>query len=159
MDVRLCGLRGRLAALARDQRGSALVLVAAATAVLFGFGALVLDYGSLVTVRARLNNATDAAALAGTEEYALTGDWGRTTAVAEQYLLANADPDGWRYSGEVGVEAWREVPFTFARVLGLRSATVRVRSQAVSYAASAVYGAAPLAVRDREYAYGELVDL
>ncbi|MEW5763001.1 MAG: pilus assembly protein TadG-related protein [Bacillota bacterium] len=87
-------------ALRRDQRGNVVVLVAAALTVLVGFGGLVLDYGRIVAARANLHNATDAAALAGTEEYAMTnGNWSRTVAVAQEYLLANADPDpdGWNF--------------------------------------------------------------
>lgn len=148
-------------AVRRDQRGGVVVLVAAALVVLLGFGSLVLDYGRIAVTRANLHNATDAAALAGAKEYALTQDWGRTEEVAGKYLLAatDPDPDGWDFFGWIGVEAWKEVPFTFARVLGLRSATVRVKSEAMYYTASALRGVVPLAVPEGDYTYGDKVKL
>lgn len=154
--------RGFAACLRRDQRGSAVVLVAAGMTVLLGFGGLVLDYGQIVTTRAHLQNATDAAALAGVQEYAMGYGDAAAYAATEQYLHANGVKPG-EYDiclpERIKVTAWREVPFSFARVLGLTSAMVKVESQAHYYTASALRGAAPLAVRDREYAYGESVML
>ncbi|WP_290653640.1 pilus assembly protein TadG-related protein [Aquisalimonas sp.] len=49
----------------RHQRGASLVLMAISLVVLFGFGALALDGANLYVARNELQNAADAAALAG----------------------------------------------------------------------------------------------
>jgi Flp pilus assembly protein TadG len=49
----------------RDENGAVIVLVALALTVLLGMSALAVDYGSLVVAKSELQNAADAAALAG----------------------------------------------------------------------------------------------
>ena len=49
----------------RDQRGATFIFAAVATMMLVGFGALTVDLGNAYRVRRQLQNAADAAALAG----------------------------------------------------------------------------------------------
>jgi len=55
--------------LLRSQSGSVLILVAAGFAVLAGFGVLTVDVGRIFVTRTQLQNAADAAALAGAGLY------------------------------------------------------------------------------------------
>ena len=57
----------------RQPRGQALVTMALALMVLMGFGALAIDVGMMFLARNELQNAADAAALAGVQEFYYTG--------------------------------------------------------------------------------------
>ena len=72
----------------RDQRGSALVMVATALVVILGMMALVVDVGALALEKRRLQNACDASALAAARD---AYDNGETSArnEAEIYLGKN----------------------------------------------------------------------
>lgn len=77
----LCGLRG--------ERGSVIILIAAALAGLLAFGAISVDAGMLYAERTRLNNVADAAALAGAvalAEYPDLTDTLGATAAANQAI-------------------------------------------------------------------------
>ncbi len=64
----------------KNEKGSIIVLVAISMTVLLGFSALAVDYGSMTNQRSLLQNAADAAALAG----AIKGE-----DVAREYVMAN----------------------------------------------------------------------
>ena len=51
--------------LAKDETGNILVMTAAGLIAVMGFAAFVVDLGCILTARNQLQNATDAAALAG----------------------------------------------------------------------------------------------
>jgi Flp pilus assembly protein TadG len=83
------GFMGRWQALAADQSGSISVLTAVVVVVLMGFAALALDIGHLVDVKAELQKAAEAGALAGARALALPAgitnwNWnhGKDTAVS-----------------------------------------------------------------------------
>ncbi len=72
-----------LRSLARDARGAIPVYVAVCAPMLLGIGALSVDLGRVMTVNTELQNAADAAALAGAQELDhLTGAMDRARAVA-----------------------------------------------------------------------------
>lgn len=58
----------------RRQRGALVIMLAASLVALFGFLALVIDLGRTYLVRTELQNAADAAALAGAKELDQTAD-------------------------------------------------------------------------------------
>lgn len=155
------GIRRLAALLRRDQRGNVAVLVAAGMTVLLGTGSLVVDYGQLAAARARLQNATDAAALAGAARLALDGSSEAVQALATEYLALNGAQNGTCQvsSPEVRVEAWREVPYTLGRALGLTATTVHAASRARYLPVAQVGGAAPLTVRREDFVYGQCVTL
>lgn len=109
------------------QRGQVLVLTAFALVGLLGFLGLVVDVGYMYLERAKLQKATDAAALAGA---ALLPDSAQATAEALQYVTTNGEsaqnatvtvgPDG---SGRttITVRIAKTVPTFFAKVLGISS--------------------------------------
>ncbi len=126
---------------ARDQRegGQMLVLFVLALGVLMGFVAMTVDVGMIFVERRSLQNAADAAALAAVQE--LPESPSEAVAAAEEWAEMNGyegedgatitittpyqgDPD----SIEVVIE--EEMPFIFARVLGLESTGVGARAVA-----------------------------
>ncbi|MCL1594204.1 MAG: pilus assembly protein TadG-related protein [Actinomycetia bacterium] len=78
-----------------DEGGAVLVMVALSMVMLFGFLAIVVDFGRVYTERRELQNGADAAALAVARDCAF-GDCGTSaerTNTAEQYADANASDD------------------------------------------------------------------
>ncbi|TEB06997.1 hypothetical protein Psch_00535 [Pelotomaculum schinkii] len=143
-----------------DQRGMALVLVAAGMVAFTGFMALVADVGLLALNKQRLVNAVDAAALAGVHELPVNPD--QAKAVAVNYALQNGanplEPQVGEYLGDpntkLTVSAARQVEFAFARVLGINSGTVSATATAGLSGIRALNGAAPLAVPDKPFEFG-----
>lgn len=120
--------------LLKGQKGAAAMLLAVALPALIGIGALALDIGQIYVNRAQVSTAADAAALAGAQELprfpedALSGaiDYGQRNGTAIQ-------PSGILISGNnntIKVTASREVPLTFARVLGMDTFTVSASATA-----------------------------
>ena len=128
----------------REEAGQTLVLFVLALAVLLGFTAMSIDVGLILHERRQLQNAADAAALAGVQE--LPDSSPAAVAMAQQYAAANGvdltDPDytfqaTTPYDGDPGkieVKVSRQVGFLFGRALGLDFATVPAR--AVAHATS-----------------------
>lgn len=73
--------------LATEERGVTIVLVAVMLLVLLGMAAMAIDVGDLLWTRRALQNAVDAAALAGVRE--LPKDPGNAVLVARRYLEDN----------------------------------------------------------------------
>ena len=69
-ETQLRGARSTAGRFARRRRGAVAVQVAILMLVLLGFAALTVDVGHLCTVKAELQNAADAAALAGASAFA-----------------------------------------------------------------------------------------
>jgi hypothetical protein len=78
---------GILGVIRRDERGTVLVLAAAAMVVVMGVAALSIDVGLLIHERQSVQNATDAGALAGAQE--LPDNSAAAQAKAIQYVLQN----------------------------------------------------------------------
>lgn len=145
--------------LSKDEKGLALVLVAAAMTAILGFTALVVDVGALYLTRSRLVNACDAAALAGARE--LPG--GDPEGVTEQYLLENGitqeEIDNNVHiqtdinNSNITVGAGRTVDYTFARVLGFTSENVNASATAAYGAVTSVTGAVPFAIPDQQLVF------
>lgn len=72
----------------RCQRGSTLVMVAAAATMVFGFAALAIDGAMLMATRTQLHNAADAAALAGATAL-INGDRDEATLRAIEFAARN----------------------------------------------------------------------
>lgn len=58
----------------RDERGAVMVMVTLAIVIIFGFSVLVIDIGMMTVVKTQLQNAADAAVLAGISALALAND-------------------------------------------------------------------------------------
>lgn len=60
----------------RNEKGISMVMVVIAMVVVIGMAAMVFDFGNATARKSRLQNACDAAALAGANEWALNGEDG-----------------------------------------------------------------------------------
>jgi hypothetical protein len=122
----------------REERGQGLVLAALAMVVVMGFAAMAVDVGSFMHDRRQLQNAADAAALAGA---AGLPDASLATQKAHEWATKNFDGSD-QVVEEVKVSTYRasndrievtvkgEADFLFARALGMDKATVRARATA-----------------------------
>jgi Flp pilus assembly protein TadG len=145
------------------ERGSILVIVAAAMVAIFGLAALGTDIGVIFVERQRLSAAADAAALSGAQ--LLPGDVDGAVATAREVLAKNGiDPTRAEVTvaedrRHLTVNLSRTVSMTFARVIGMTqvevpgSATVEVANL------SGYSGAAPLGVPRADWQIGEQVYL
>ncbi|MGF7185898.1 hypothetical protein GGQ84_001991 [Desulfitispora alkaliphila] len=141
----------------KEEKGSAMVLVAMGMVALLGFTALVTDVGLLHTTRVKLVNSADAAVLAGAQE--LPGEPIKAYEVAEEYLYYNDKGDHYHISlnnqnTEIEVSLEKEVQFLFAPVLGISSSNVYAMSKGMVGSLSGYMGAAPLAIPDQNLQYG-----
>ena len=124
--------------LAKNEDGAALVLVALAMVGLMGFAALVVDVGGMYSAKAKLQNAADAAALAGARELP---DVSTAISTVENYAERNGVPKEQTaattpYDGDsklIEVICTRNVSYTFARVLGFTDTDISARAVAKSY--------------------------
>ena len=86
-----------------EEKGSVMVMVVIGLIVLLGFAGLVIDGGSLYMTKSRLQNAADAAALAGAQSLP---DGGTAANIAVTYagrngmipLTSDIDPTGNKYT-------------------------------------------------------------
>ena len=124
----------------KGEAGQALILFVLALGVLCGFVAMSIDVGLILQERRQLQNAADAAALAGAQE--LPDSPAVAVAVAQQYAEAHGvdltDP-GYTFvattpylgdPGKIEVTISHDVGFIFGRVLGLDFANVPARAVA-----------------------------
>jgi hypothetical protein len=136
-----------------NRKGFVSVLVAVLIVVLFGFAALAIDMGMLVYEKARLQNACDAAALAGAQE--LPDD----TTKAKSKAIEYADKNELSYSEitsiditeedrKITVNAERIVPYSFARILGLNQGTTTAQASAENAPINEMGGLRPFGVVD-----------
>ena|ERR1051326_8565013 len=144
--------------------GQSLVIAALFMVVLFGFAALSIDISRLYVQKKKLQNATDAAALAAAMELPPTSDFPlRYDDTARSFANANQLKSAEIGAVEVGhydassktfnagattkdsvrVTAARVVPMSFAVVLGIKSLPVRAHSVAQVFASSSITVALP----------------
>jgi hypothetical protein len=128
--------------LLKNEDGQVLVLFALMLVVLFGFASLVIDVGSAKSTQAKLQNTADAAALAGAQDLP-NASAAENTAVTYAGLNGmKATENGVKQSGDtviattngdstkIEVVCTRNVPNTFARVLGFKDTDVSARAVA-----------------------------
>ncbi|MCZ7525582.1 MAG: pilus assembly protein TadG-related protein [Acidimicrobiia bacterium] len=144
----------RVSSLRGAERGGVAVIVAVLAVPLFALGAYALDLGNLWQTRRHLVTATDAAALAAAQTYAV-GDNGcggvddafvaaNFSAATVQACTPSAGAAGGDSSGYVTVDALTTVRFTFAGVLGHDDSDVRSATTAMYGIPSAYTGLRPL---------------
>ena len=121
----------KLKKLLYDDKGQALVLVAITLTVLLGFAALAIDYGYLSHQKRKLQNAADAAALAGVQE--LSENKNDTVhEMAKEYAIENVSEliDGEVISlvqndnKEVKVTVSNNYDTFFGKVLGINNKVI-----------------------------------
>ena len=135
----------------RGERGQALVLFVLALAVLMGFTAMTIDVGLFLRERRNLQNAADAAALAGVLE--LPQSPAAAQLRAQEWAVQNGidGTDGRQVESitvpqpdriEVTI-ARPSTPFIFGRVLGLTSLDIRARAVAEVGSVTGTLGLTP----------------
>jgi len=149
--------------LRREQRGSAVVLVAMVTSALLGAAALGTDVGRLYLERKRLSMLVDFAALSAAQ--LLPDNPTQAVAAAQSYVSKNGgdaaaatvtvSPD----NHQVTVQLAKTVPMTFARVLGVNQQQVSAQATAQTAPLAGSLGAAPLGVPKNSWVMGQEVYL
>lgn len=117
----------------KDEKGVAAVIVALLMSVLLGFTAFVVDVGSVALERQKLQNAIDAACLAGAQDLPNTS---QATTAANNYIALNGyQPSDISISfsdanHKIHISGAKEVSHTFAPVLGFTKADVSTHAVA-----------------------------
>ncbi|MCH7998715.1 MAG: hypothetical protein IIA91_04435 [Chloroflexi bacterium] len=150
----------------RRESGQVLIMFLLAFGVLMGFVAMSIDVGMILQERRSLQNAADAAALAGVSE--LPDSPGAATANALEWaenngytgengaiITVNTPYQGDPNSVEVIIEV--EMPFIFARALGLESTDVSARAVAGIAPATIGNNAAILILNEHECSAFQMV--
>ncbi|MGO4886434.1 pilus assembly protein TadG-related protein [Anaerobacillus sp. MEB173] len=141
-----------------DERGVVMVFVALGMVVILGFCALVVDVGMLYFEKSKLQKAADAAALGGAQELPFSESEAKAKAVS----IANENINGATIPtpevGEGGTPTWirvqleRDVPPTFARILGFNNdITVKANAKVELNALSSGEGVLPIGVDLEKY--------
>jgi Flp pilus assembly protein TadG len=135
----------------QNQKGTALVIMAAAIAVMIGFTALVTDIGLITVNRQHLVNLMDATALSGAQELP---DEALAVEVAIEYAqYNNFDPNQLTYvvsadRKRITVSGNKDVNLAFAKIFGFYSKTVAATATAELQSLISYYGVAPMIIRD-----------
>ena len=125
----------RIITLRHGQRGSAAILFVLCLPVLLGFAALAMDVGMLHLTKVEMQNAADAAALAGAQDLpnasnaiSSSKDFAELNGAEKSNTTATTPYDG--DSTKVEVVCTKNVEYSFARVLGFTDADVSARAVA-----------------------------
>ena len=119
--------------------------------LLLGFVALAVDVGNAYTERRRMQNAADAAALAGARELCLNQSVTTVRAAATTYLVRNGMDSGGIAADDIliignriDVNAHEVVDTLFARLLGIATLNVGAQASAACMGASSACGLWPI---------------
>ncbi len=138
------------------ERGSVIILVALGLTTLIGLGALVTDVGMLYAQKAKLQNAVDAAALAGVQE--LPKNPTRAQQVAQDYATRNSVSDITidfeAQNSKIMVNAKKKVPTYLARIWGITEGNLSATARAIMLPPSSISGAVPLSIEKQDFVYG-----
>ncbi len=116
---------------AKDESGQVLVLFALLLTVIFGFTALAVDVGGMVVTKSQVQNAADAAALAGAQDL-LTENNPAETATA--YAASNEIMDtqvSYPKENQIKVLCSKEYNYKFGRVLPIDN-PVQISASAIA---------------------------
>ncbi len=154
----------------RQESGQALVLASAAMVLILAMAAMAIDVGMFLQERRDLQNAADAAALAGAAD--LPGSpvsaVDHATSWAEQNGIGAGELEGvtvgttYVTDDTITVQVKRDVPWLFARVLGRGSDTMRADATARVGSPSVLFGVMPWSLLESARAtatYGDEVTL
>lgn len=147
----------------RNEKGSAIVMVALTITMMIGFGALVVDVGNLYLHKIRLANMADAAALAGVQD--LPGNSQLAIANARMYAAQNgmdSDVVGVSISTNnmvITVNATRKVPLFLARIFQMTFSNVVATASASISPIKGASGIVPFGIVKQQFIYGQTYNL
>jgi Flp pilus assembly protein TadG len=149
--------------LVKKEEGNILVLTALALVVLLGFAALAIDVGVILTARTQLQDAVDAAALAGASGLLTSQTLATTRAIGvagsndclNQPVALNAVDVTFPTSSRVQVQGRRLLNLFFARVLGVNTANLTATATAELSPLSGTPGLRPWAIPDLGWVLGQ----
>ncbi|HEY3369001.1 MAG TPA: pilus assembly protein TadG-related protein [Symbiobacteriaceae bacterium] len=147
----------------RAERGSVSATVAVFMTVLLGMMGLALDVGRLYLERQHIQSVADATVLSAVSQ--LPGSPSGAVTMAQQYLQKNGiDPAAATITvapdhHHMTVALAKNVPMTFAQVLGIRQENVSGGSTGWTGNLSGAAGIVPLGVPASSWTVGESVDL
>ncbi len=147
-----------------NRRGSAIIIVYAAMVAIIGFCSLVVDMGNLFLTKQRLNNALDAAVLAGSQELPDTVD--NVQNQVEEYFNHNA-AENFSLTGvcvsddhrTVTATGQASVEYFLAGVLGITSSTVNCTAAAGIEPLTAVSGVVPIGIKQQTLLFNQKYSL
>ncbi|MHB1651926.1 MAG: TadE/TadG family type IV pilus assembly protein [Desulfitobacteriaceae bacterium] len=158
---RYLGLSRRQLVAEGKDRGSVAILLALAFTALLGFAALVTDSGIIFAKHAHLQNAVDAAALAGVQE--LPQNPGNAITIAQDYALKNGvgtvNIDLVASNSEIIVSAQETVPTYLATIWGITSTVLGATAKAMMVPPTSLTGIVPLAIEEQTLTYGTEYEL
>lgn len=143
--------------LQKKKKGAITIIVAMSMVVLLLFAALVIDIGMIAVNKSKLQNACDAAALAGAQE--LPFDTTKAEAVARQYAGENGVEDKYiktsfsEGNSKITVTAENKpVEFFFAKIVGINEGQVSAKASAINAPISKYgKGLRPFGVEEPEF--------
>lgn len=138
----------------KEESGQSLVMVVLMLSVLLSFSALIVDVGLLYAEKAKLQNAADAAALAGAQMLPDT-ESAEITAIdyadLNNFTISSDDVDV-PYGGDstkIRVAVESDIPYIFARFLKLVGTSTTVSASATASKEDGVSGLRPWALTDK----------
>ena len=151
----------------KSERGNSLVIFAICLPVFIGFAAISLDGGLMLLSRIELQNAVDAAALAGSTALLLDQQAARNRAIlvgsANRVLstLVTIQPANVTFPSptQIRVDGTHTLPLYFARLMGINTTVVRATSTAQLGNVVATEGLKPWVVPGLQPQYGRQVVL
>ncbi|MCX7853471.1 MAG: pilus assembly protein TadG-related protein [Anaerolineae bacterium] len=141
------------------EHGSTLVYVALVMMLLLAVLSLVLDGLHAYVQQRRMQNAADAAALAGARAMAVGGNVGAAVAALATANGAQSFTWGYAADGRVWVETRRHVPTWFAGLLGFASVPVRGRATADCLPLTGAGNLLPMTINIRDVVLGPALTL
>ncbi len=136
------------------ESGQVLAFVAVLMVVLLAMLALVLDGGNLYLQRRRMQNAADAGAIAGARILCLNGTADEAWAVAQDYSIVRNRAD----TADITVGDWsvtvvahKDVPMTFARIIGIEQIAISAEAEAICGVSGSAQGPCPIAVKNESF--------
>ncbi|MFZ5352201.1 MAG: pilus assembly protein TadG-related protein [Bacillota bacterium] len=144
--------------LIKDRSGNSTIVLMVAMTLIIGASALVTDAGMIYIEKTKLQNAVDAAALAGISAYSQ----GESAVISEVYESAQLNKldistlniQLMNSNRKITVEASKKVNFYFAKIFNKTDAVVDARATAVIAPLVAVDGIKPLGVEQQQFVFG-----
>lgn len=143
-----------------DESGAVLVVVAITMVALLGFTALAIDGGRLYSEKSQLQNALDAAVLAGaqglktSEERAI----GNAVGVSQRNGVPLTESDLTLTNDSIKAVKKINIPLTFARVLGINNTVVSAKAKAVVAPLKKANGIVPIAIEQKDVPHKTIIN-